>query len=158
MEPYLTLLTWPDYVNPLTLEQFELEFGVGVKEEIVPSAVELVERMRARVSAATPAPDVLCPPDYAVHELSVADPLQGAEGRLLTLDHARLPNLEHLEPRFRHGRAHDPEGRVSVVKDWGTTGFMYRTDVLKALPGSWMDFWNLALDGKCSGRVTLHSR
>jgi spermidine/putrescine-binding protein len=48
MESDLTLLTWPDYVNPLTLGQFELEFGVMVKVEIVPSAVELVERMRAR--------------------------------------------------------------------------------------------------------------
>jgi spermidine/putrescine transport system substrate-binding protein len=142
METELTLLTWPDYVNPLTLEQFELEFGVRVTVEVVPSAAELVERMRSPESP----PDVLVPPDYAVREL-------GAEGRLLTLDPSRLPNLQHLEPRFRHGRSHDPEGRVSVVKDWGTTGFMYRADVVTESPQSWADFWSLA--EKYAGRVTV---
>ena len=142
MNTELTLLTWPDYINPLTLLQFKSEFGVRVREEIVPSAVELVERMRQP----GPAPDVLCPPDYAVREL-------GGEGRLMELDHARLPNLEHLEPRFRSGRAHDPEGRVSVVKDWGTTGFMYRTDRIEESPSSWGNFWALA--EKYSGRVSV---
>ena len=68
---------------------------------------------------------MLVPPDYAVRELS-------AQGRLLNLDHSKLSrNLEHLEILcFYHGRAHDPEGRVSIIKDWGTTGFMYRTDMI----------------------------
>jgi spermidine/putrescine transport system substrate-binding protein len=142
MTESLTLLTWPDYIAPETLEQFRAETEVTVQLEIVPSAVELVERMRAP----GPAPDVLCPPDYAVRELQ-------ADGRLLALDHARLPNLRHLEPRFHHGRAHDPESRVSVVKDWGTTGFMYRTDLVAERPQAWRDFWSLA--EKYSSRVTV---
>jgi len=140
----LTLLTWPDYISPLTLQQFELEFGVRVRVEIVPSAVELIGCMRADGSK----PDVLVPPDYAVRELN-------AEGRLLTLDQSRLPNLQHLEPRFRHGRPHDPEGRVSVVKDWGTTGFMYRSDMMNESPQSWAEFWNLACSARYSGRITV---
>ncbi len=108
----------------------------------MPSAAELVERVRAPGSP----PDVLVPPDYAVRELS-------AENRLLTLDHERLPNLRHLDPRFHTGRAHDPDSRVSVIKDWGTTGFMYRLDVVKESPQSWADFWDLA--GKYSGQVTV---
>lgn len=140
----LTLLTWPDYISPLTLQQFELEVGVRVRVEIVPSAVELVERMKS----SGPMPDVLVPPDYAVRELN-------AEGRLLALDQSRLSNLQHLEPRFRHGRPHDPECRVSVVKDWGTTGFMYRTDIVHESPQSWAEFWNLACSTRYSGRVTV---
>jgi spermidine/putrescine transport system substrate-binding protein len=142
MSQILTLLTWPDYVSPQTLRQFESEFGAAVRLEIVPSAVELVERMQAP----GPGVDALVPPDYAVREL-------GAQGRLAALDHSLLPNLEHLEPRFRKGRAHDPESRVSVVKDWGTTGFMYRTDMVYEAPQSWADFWRLA--EKFSGRVTV---
>jgi spermidine/putrescine transport system substrate-binding protein len=142
MEAELTILSWPDYINPLTLDQFQNEFGVRVTLEIVPSAVELVERMRAQDSM----PDVLCPPDYAVRELS-------GEGRLLLLDHARLPNLEYLDPRFRSGRAHDPEGRVSVIKDWGTTGFMYRLESVRERPQSWADFWQLA--EQYSGQLTV---
>jgi spermidine/putrescine transport system substrate-binding protein len=138
----LRLLTWPDYIDPLTLEQFEHEFNTKVELEIVPSAAELIERMRAD----GPAIDVLCPPDYAVREL-------GAERRLRTLDHTCLPNLSHLENRFRQARAHDPESRVSVIKDWGTTGFMYRTDIVPETPQSWADFWTLT--EKYTGLATV---
>jgi len=142
MTRQLTLITWPDYINPVTLEQFESEFGARVNLEIVPSAVELIERM----TSYSPAPDVLCPPDYAVREL-------GARGRLAALDHAQLPNFEHLEKRFQIGRPHDPSSHISIIKDWGTTGFMVRSDMIDELPESWVDFWRLA--AKFSGRVTV---
>ncbi len=76
MAGHLSLLTWPDYIDPLTLWQFEQESGMQVELEIVPSAVELIERMKC----GQPLPDVLVPPDYAVREL-------GMEGRLAELDH-----------------------------------------------------------------------
>jgi len=142
MNSTLTLLTWPDYVDPLTIEGFEKEFGVQVRLEIVPSAVELIERMQAN----GPGVDVLVPPDYAVRELN-------AQGRLLTLDHSKLPNAEHLESRFYPGRAHDLESRVSIIKDWGTTGLMYRTDMIYETLESWADFWRLA--EKLSGCATV---
>ncbi len=142
MNGTLSILSWPDYIDPQTLRRFEEEFNVRVALEEVPSAVEMGERMRmpeVRV-------DVLCPPDYLVRELAEL-------GLLLALDHSKLSNMEQLEERFRHGRPHDPESRVSVVKDWGTTGFMYRTDCVKETPGSWADFWSLA--ERYSGRVTV---
>lgn len=138
----ITLLTWPDYVSPLTLEGFEKEFGAKVRLEVVVSAVELIERMQAK----DPKVDVLVPPDYAVRELS-------AQGRLRALDHSLLPNLEHIETRFYKGRAHDPESWISIIKDWGTTGFMYRTDMIYETLRSWADFWRLA--EKMSGTVTV---
>ena len=138
----LTILTWPDYINPETLQRFESEFDVAVRLDIVPSAVELIERMQAP----NPGVDVLVPPDYAVRELNAQD-------RLAFLDHSLLPNMEHLYPRFRSGRPHDPESRVSIIKDWGTTGFMYRTDKITETPQSWSDFWELA--EKYSGHVTV---
>lgn len=142
MSNTLSLLTWPDYINPKTIEQFETEFGARINLDIVPSAVELIERMKSN----EPAPDVLCPPDYAVREL-------GAENLLCLLDHSRLPNVNHLEPHFQNGRAHDPESHISIIKDWGTTGFMFRTDMIYESPQSWADFWRLA--EKFSGRVTV---
>src|SRR5690242_14671722 len=103
MTQTLTLLTWPDYISPQTLQQFDSEFGIKVILDIVPSAVELIERMQTQ----NPGVDVLVPPDYAVRELN-------SQGHLLELDHSQLPNLEHLEPRFYGGRAPDPEiGRAS---------------------------------------------
>ena len=142
MNRVLTLLTWPDYIIPETLQQFEAELGIRVELELVPSAVELIEHMQTGSSGV----DVLVPPDYAVRELS-------ALGRLLELDASQLPNLEHLESRFYRGRAHDPESRVSVIKDWGTTGFMYRTDMIYEILESWADFWRVS--EKLSGCVTV---
>jgi spermidine/putrescine transport system substrate-binding protein len=142
MTQTLTLLTWPDYIDPQTLQQFESEFGISVQLEIVPSAVELIERMQTQ----RPGVDVLVPPDYAVRELN-------SQSRLLKLDHMQLPNLKHLEPRFYRGRAHDPESLISAVKDWGTTGFMYRTDVVNETLESWADFWRFT--EKVSGCVTV---
>ena len=142
MAQILTLLTWPDYIDPQTLQQFESEFGTTVQLEIVPSAVELIERMQTE----NPGVDVLVPPDYAVRELN-------SQGRLLKLDHAQLPNLKHLEPRFARGRSHDPESLVSLVKDWGTTGFMYRTDMIHEMLDSWADFWRFA--EQISGCLTV---
>jgi spermidine/putrescine-binding protein len=142
METELTLLIWPDYINPLTLAQFEQEFSVKVTLEIVPSAVELISRMRE----SGPPPDVLVPPDYAVRELS-------ADGLLMHLYPSLLPNRHHLQPQFLNGRPHDLESQVSMVKDWGTTGFMFRTDIVKEHPASWADFWELAT--RYSGRVTV---
>ena len=142
MNKMLRLLTWPDYISPQTLHNFESEFEVKVELDIVPSAVELIGRMQAPGSGV----DVLVPPDYAVRELN-------ARGCLLNLDHSQLPNLEHLDSRFYHGRSHDPESHVSVIKDWGTTGFMYRTDMIDETLHSWADFWRLA--EKRSGCVTV---
>jgi spermidine/putrescine transport system substrate-binding protein len=138
----LSLLIWPDYVSPATLAQFEQETGIHVDLEIVPSAAEIVDRMRMTVRH----PDMLTPPSYAVVELE-------AEGRLAQLDHALLPNLRHIDRRFLRGRSHDPDSRVSLIKDWGTTGFMYRIDKIAELPTSWADFWSLA--EKYSGHVTV---
>ena len=138
----LVILTWPDYINPQTLQQFEAESNIEVQLDIVPSAVELIERMQSQ----NPRVDVLVPPDYAVRELS-------AQNRLAVLDHSQLPDIEHLFPRFRVGRPHDPDSRVSIIKDWGTTGFMYRTDKISETPQSWSDFWALA--EKYSGHITV---
>lgn len=142
MAETLKVLTWPDYIDPQTLQQFESEVGVEVRLDIVPSAVELVERMQAESLDV----DVLVPPDYAVREL-------GSQGRLAVLDHSQLPNLVHLDPRFRNGRPHDPESRLSLIKDWGTTGFLYRSDKIAETPRSWADFWVLA--ARYSGSVTV---
>ena len=142
MTKTLTLLTWPDYIDPETIQRFEAEFGIAVRLEIVPGAVELIERMQSPNHAL----DALVPPDYAVRTLH-------AQGRLMALNHSLLPNLDHIDPRFQLGRAHDPESRVSVIKDWGSTGFMYRTDMVHETPATWADFWWLA--EKYSGRVTV---
>jgi len=137
----LTILTWPEYISPETLAGFERESGLRVEQRIIPSAVELVAQIRAGAQV-----DIVVPPDYAVREL------RGSR-LLMPLDRDRLPDLRHLLPEFRQGRPHDPAGRFGVTKDWGTTGFLYRSDLVSERPKSWAEFWQLAK--KYSGRVTV---
>ncbi len=142
MPDRLRLLTWPDYLTPETVGEFQTEFELSLEVEIIASADELLARMRGP----DPSPDLLCPPDYAVRQLK-------REGLLLTLDLRRLPNLAHLAPEFQSGRPHDPTNEVSVIKDWGTTGYMARTDLIDDPGLSWADFWTLA--EQHSGRVSV---
>ena len=137
----LTLLTWPDYIAPETLDGFRVETGIRVNLEIVPSAVEMVARMRRG-----PAVDLLCPPEYAVRELV-------AESRLLPLDRRLLPLSVNLAPQFVRSRPHDPLDQFTFPKDWGTTGYLVRRDRIREPARSWGDFWELA--ERHSGRVTV---
>jgi spermidine/putrescine transport system substrate-binding protein len=78
-----------------------------------------------------------------------------ADANLLEeIDYSQLPNVEkNIDSRFR-GLPYDPNDRFSVPKDWGTTGFVYRTDMVKENPTSWRDFVDLA-KGPYSGKVTV---
>ena len=138
---HMTLLTWPDYLAPSTLERFRIETGATVDLDIVPSAVELLARMRQTDALV----DLLCPPDYAARELI-------AEGLLLELEADHIPNRGNLGDGFAD-RPHDPGDRFTVPKDWGTTGYLVRRDRLPHPGRSWADFWALA--GDASGHVTL---
>lgn len=129
----LVLLTWPDYISPVTVAGFTAEFGIGLHLEIVPSAVEMLEQLRNGGAGV----DLLCPPDYAVRELL-------ADGLLQPLDRTRLSLLGNLDPAFLAVRPHDPGDVHTVPKDWGTTGYLVRTDRIPDPGDSWADFWSLA--------------
>jgi RNase P/RNase MRP subunit p30 len=55
----LRLLTWPAYINPLSLQQFEHEFSAPVELIIVPGAAELMEQMQTHSQEV----DALVPPE-----------------------------------------------------------------------------------------------
>jgi spermidine/putrescine transport system substrate-binding protein len=75
-------------------------------------------------------------------------------GLLEEIDWSQLPTVEKaLDDQFRK-LPYDPEDKWSVPKDWGTTGFMYRTDLVKEKPTTWREFVDLA-KGPYSGKVTV---
>ena len=78
-----------------------------------------------------------------------------AQDKLLRpIEWSKLPNVaRNINPKFRK-LPFDPQDRYSVAKDWGTTGFMYRTDLVKERPTTWREFVTLAKT-KYSGKVTV---
>ena len=60
---------------------------------------------------------------------------------------------ENVDDKFKN-LPYDPENRWSVPKDWGTTGYTYRTDLIEERPTTWREFVDLT-KGPYSGKVTI---
>ena len=75
------------------------------------------------------------------------------KARLQKLDLSRIPNTKHISKDFK-GLWWDPTDEYQVPKDFGTTGILYRTDLISKVPESWRDFYDLIkTDG--SGKHTI---
>ena len=133
---------WADYVNPKTYTAFTKATGVKVKKSFFVSNEALLAKMKAGARGY----DLAAPTGYMVSIL--AD-----EGLLEKIDWRKLPNVKkNIDPKFL-GLPFDPKDQWSVPKDWGTTGFMYRTDLIKERPKSWKAFF--ALFKKYPKKITL---
>ena len=139
----LLYYNWADYVNPETYKTFASDTDVSVKKDFYESNEEL----QAKLQGGARGFDLIVPTGYMVQILAEA-------GLLQELDHAEMPNVdENIDPKFT-GLPYDPEDKYSVPKDWGTTGFMYRSDMVKENPTSWSEFFELA-KGPYSGQVMV---
>jgi spermidine/putrescine transport system substrate-binding protein len=134
---------WADYVNPKTYPAFTKATGVKIKKDFYVSN----EDLQAKLQGGARGYDLIVPTGYMVKILAEAD--------LLTpIDWAKIPNAEkNIDPKFK-GLPFDPNDEWSVAKDWGTTGFVYRTDLVKEKPASWRDFFDLT-KGQYSKKVTV---
>ena len=134
---------WADYVNPKTYPAFTKATGVKVKKDFYVSN----EDLQAKLQGGARGYDLIVPTGYMVAILAEADLLE-------PIDWSKIPNAQNnIDPKFK-GLPFDPKDEVSVAKDWGTTGFVYRTDLVKEKPASWRDFFDLT-KGQYSKKVTV---
>jgi spermidine/putrescine transport system substrate-binding protein len=134
---------WADYVNPDTYPAFEEATGVTIKQDFYASN----EDLQAKLQAGARGFDLIVPTGYMVQILADA-------GLLEEIDWSQLPTVTaNIDPKFQ-GLPFDPEDKWSVPKDWGTTGYVYRTDLVKERPTTWREFFDLT-KGPYSGKVTV---
>ena len=139
----LSYYNWADYVNPETYKKYEQTIGVKVKKEFYPSN----EDLQAKLQAGARGYDLVVPTGYMTKILAEANLLQ-------EIDWDKLPTVqENIDPKFRK-LPYDPDETYSVPKDWGTTGFVYRTDMIDSKLTSWADFYEAA-KGPLSKKVTV---
>jgi spermidine/putrescine transport system substrate-binding protein len=139
----LIYYNWADYVNPETYPAFTKATGVKVQKDFYVSNEEL----QAKLQGGARGFDLIVPTGYMVQILA-------GEGLLQKIDQSRLPNVEkNIDPRYR-GLPYDPNDEYSVPKDWGTTGFVYRTDLVKERPTTWREFVDLTKT-RYSKKVTV---
>lgn len=117
----LRLFTWPDYMDPELVAEFRETYGVRVVTDYYDNNEALIAKLQAGGLGQY---DVIVASDYAVEVLREG-------GMLLPLDHAHIPNLANLEPRFRE-MPHDPGNAFTVTYQWGTSGLGLRTDRVAA--------------------------
>jgi spermidine/putrescine transport system substrate-binding protein len=135
---------WADYVNPKTYTAFKKATGVTVKRDFYVSN----EDMLAKLKAGAKGYDLIVPTANPFVRIMAEDDL------LLELDWSKLPNVSaNIDPKFQ-GLPFDPDDKWSTPKDWGTTGFVYRTDLVKERPTTWKEFHELAT-GPYSKKVTV---
>jgi spermidine/putrescine transport system substrate-binding protein len=134
---------WASYVNPKTYPAFTKATGIKVKKDFYASN----EALLAKLKGGARGYDLAVPTGYMVSILA-------QEKLLEPIDWSKLPNVrKNVDKKFRR-LPFDPKDTYSVAKDWGTTGFMYRSDLVKERPKSWKEFVALT-KGKYSGKVTV---
>ncbi len=132
---------WAAYVNPKTYPAFTKATGIKVKKDFYASN----EALFAKLKAGARGYDLIVPTGYMV-EILIAEKL------LQPIDYKKLPTmLKNVDPTFRN-LPYDPKNTYSVPKDIGTTGIVYRTDLIKERPTTWKEFLQLAKT-KYSGKV-----
>jgi spermidine/putrescine transport system substrate-binding protein len=141
LESELSIYNWADYVNPKTYPMFEKEFDVKITEDNYASNEDALAKLQAGAEGY----DIVVPTGYMVETMI-------QQGLLFELDRSKIPNLDLVEPAFLD-LPFDPGNKYSVPKDYGTTGYGYRSKFVKEDMTSWEDFFSLA--PKYSGRYTV---
>ena len=143
VESELFVYNWSDYIAPENIDAFKAEFGV---ENFVYDVFANNEELIAKLQGGASGYDIACPTAEYV-------PGMVEEGFLTKLDKSRLPNLQHINAAFK-GQWWDPNDEYLVPKDYGTTGILWRNDLVSAVPTSWREFFD-QLKGEASGKTVF---
>lgn len=125
-KPRLRLFIWSEYMDPAVLREFERRFDCEVVMDLYEDDGAMMAKLRAGGAGLY---DVVVPSDYRVPALIQL-------GLLAPLRHEQLPNLRHVEARFRN-LPFDPHNRYTVPYQWGTLGLLVRTQPGRPVPDSW---------------------
>ncbi|WP_214626280.1 ABC transporter substrate-binding protein [Paenibacillus agaridevorans] len=130
----LTIYNWGDYIDPELIKQFEKESGI----KVIYQTFDSNEAMMTKIKQGGTTFDVAVPSEYAISKMKEDD-------LLLKIDHAKLPNLKHIDPDFMN-LSFDPDNAYSVPYFWGTVGIIYNPNMVGDLTfESWDDLWDESL-------------
>jgi putrescine transport system substrate-binding protein len=120
-EKVLNVFTWPDYIAPDTVRNFERKYGVRVNYDTYDST----EMAEARLLAGRTGYDVVVHAErYSARLIPI--------GVYRPLDRSKIPNWRNLDPWvLRMLDSADPGNRYGVPYLWGTTGFAYNVRMIR---------------------------
>jgi len=123
----LVFLNWSDnFIDPAAIADFEAAFKVKVRQVYFETEDKRTDLLIASDGKGY---DVTFVGGHNLHSY-------GQHGWLASLETAKLPNLQHIDPRWRH--AFPSADTYGVPFLWGTLGIAYREDLLNGpLEASW---------------------
>lgn len=132
------------YIGKTTRRTFTQATGIRVKYDLYGSNQELLAKLRA----GNPGYDVIFPSDFMIGTMTKLDLLS-------PLDHAKLPNMRHLDPMPRVSNPPSNPGlKYGLPYQWGTIGIGYRKSKVKSVPVGWQALFD---NPAMSGRIALLS-
>ncbi|WP_414550138.1 spermidine/putrescine ABC transporter substrate-binding protein [Anabaena sp. CCY 0017] len=126
----LYIYTWTQYVDQELVQAFTAESGLKVVVDVYDSNEVMLAKLLAGGGGAY---SLIYPSDYMVQKME-------AQGLLIELNHDRLSGLGQLFPQFQNP-SYDPNNRHSIPFNWGTTGLIYNSEILKDAPEDWDYLW-----------------
>jgi len=135
----LILYIWEEYIGSKTLENFEKETGIHVKEIIYEDEEDMLGAVQSDLSAY----DLVVASDDLIREMR--------EGKILSrLDYSKIPNAKYIAQQYRNMPC-DPEQKYAVPYLWGTTGMVVNTKYIKED----MDSWKVLFDKRYKDRLAM---
>ena len=138
-EQVLNVYNWSDYIAEDTIANFEKATGIKVNYDVFDSN----EVLEAKLLAGSSGYDVVVPTAGFLER-------QIKAGVFMKLDRSKLKNYANLDHDIlSRVAAHDPGNQYAIPYMWGTTGFGYNVDKVKAaMPDAPVDSWDMLLDPK----------
>lgn len=131
------VFNWSDYIDESILEDFTKETGIKVVYDVFDSN----EVLETKLLAGGTGYDIVVPTGTFLGR-------QIQAGVFQKLDKSKLTNLENLWPEIMaRVEKFDPGNEHAINYMWGTTGFGYNVDKIKAImPDAPVDSWDMIFD------------
>lgn len=130
----VNVYNWSDYIGEHTNENFTKATGIEVQYDVFDSN----ETLEAKLLAGNTGYDVVVPSGAFLGR-------QIQAGVFQKIDKSKLPNMSNLDPKILEASgAFDPGNQYSVPYFWGTTGFGYNVEKIKAaMPDAPVDSFDM---------------
>lgn len=138
----LYLYTWADYSDEEVYKRFTEKTGIEVVADVYDANETMLAKMQAGGGNQY---SILYPSDYMVKQMIEL-------GLLTSIDKSRLQGLDQLRDKWQ-SPPYDPDNAHSIPVSWGTTGFIYDSEVLTTPPEDWNYLWDN--QAELAGKITL---
>lgn len=130
----LKVYNWADYINQEVLDSFPswYERMTGEKVEVIYQTFDINESMLTEIEVGHEDYDVICPSEYIIERMLKSKLLKKIEKDLIPTD---LQYFDSVSPfaveKFRQMSDTEDVSDYTVGYMWGTTGFIYNTEILE---------------------------